>query len=171
MGGVDILYALPFIFLVLLLMVVFDRNIFLLFIALGMVQWLTMARIVRGQVLTLVQMDYIQAARMGGATGMTILLRHIIPHTIGPVIVFTTLMVPTVILEESFLAFIGLPVQYQGTTLDSWGALVHQGTLALGEGGEKWWLLVFPSLAMVSTLFGLNALGDGLRDALGRLEN
>ncbi len=165
MGSVDILYALPFIFLVLLLMVIFERNIMLLFVALGMVQWLTMARIVRGQVLSLVQMDYIQAARMAGAKGGTILWRHLIPHTLGPVIVYTTLMVPTVILEESFLAFIGLPVQYQGTTLDSWGSLVHQGTLALGEAGEKSWLLIFPSLAMVLTLFGLNALGDGLRDA------
>lgn len=165
MGAVDVLYALPFIFLVLLLMVVFDRNIFLLFLALGMVQWLTMARIVRAQVLSLVTMDYIQAARISGAGGLTILLRHIIPHTIGPVIVFTTLMVPTVILEESFLAFIGLPVQYQGTTLDSWGSLVHQGSLALGDGGQNYWLLIFPSLAMIMTLFGLNALGDGLRDA------
>ncbi len=165
MGLVDILYALPFIFLVLLLMVIFDRNILLLFLALGLVQWLTMARIVRGQVLSLINQDYIQAAKLSGASVFKILYKHIVPHTLGTVIVFTTLMVPTVILEESFLAFIGLPVQYQGTTLDSWGSLVHQGSLALGESGQKYWLLLFPSLAMVFTLFGLNALGDGLRDA------
>ncbi len=163
---VDLLYGLPFIFLVLLLMVVFDRNIVLLFAALGLVQWLTMARIVRGQILSLRQREYVEAARMSGASTVAIIFRHLLPHTIGPVIVYATLTVPVVIMEESFLAFIGLPVQYQGTTLDSWGSLVHLGMSALGEGGQKWWLLLFPSLAMVLTLFGLNCLGDGLRDCL-----
>jgi oligopeptide transport system permease protein len=162
---VDVLYGLPFIFLVLLLMVVFERNIILLFVALGMVQWLTMARIVRGQILSLRQREFVQAARMSGAGDLKIIFLHLIPHTAGPVIVYATLTVPVVILEESFLAFIGLPVQYQGTTLDSWGSLVHLGMNALGEGGQNWWLLVFPSMAMVLTLFGLNCLGDGLRDS------
>ncbi len=165
MRFVDILYGLPFIFLVLLLMVVFDRNIILLFVALGMVQWLTMARIVRGQVLSLRGREFVQAARMSGAGDLKIIFLHLIPHTVGPVIVYATLTVPVVILEESFLAFIGLPVQYQGTTLDSWGSLVNLGMNALGEGGQNWWLLVFPSMAMVLTLFGLNCLGDGLRDS------
>lgn len=166
MRFVDTLYGLPFIFLVLLLMVVFDRNIILLFAALGLVQWLTMARIVRGQVLSLKRREFIEAARMGGASTWRIVTYHLLPHLLGPVVVYTTLTVPVVILEESFLAFIGLPVQYQGTTLDSWGSLVHLGMSAFGEGGQKWWLLCFPSLAMVLTLFGLNCLGDGLRDSL-----
>ncbi len=165
MRAVDVLYGLPFIFLVLLLMVVFSRNIILLFIALGMVQWLTMARIVRGQVLSLREREFIDAARMSGAGGPTVIFKHLIPHTFGPVIVYATLTVPVVILEESFLAFIGLPVQYQGTTLDSWGSLVNLGMSQLGDAGEKWWLLVFPSLAMCLTLFGLNCFGDGLRDS------
>ena len=164
MGLVDILYGLPFIFLVLLLMVVFERNIILLFVALGCVQWLTMARIVRGQILSLKKKEFVEAARMCGARSLKIIFQHLIPHTIGPIIVYATITIPIVILEESFLAFIGLPVQYQGTNLDSWGSLVHLGTEALGEGGERSWLLIFPSLAMIITLFGLNCLGDGLRD-------
>ena len=163
---VDVLYGLPFIFLVLLLMVVFNRNIFLLFAALGLVQWLTMARIVRGQILSLREREFVAAARMNGASPARIVFVHLIPHTLGAVIVYATLTVPVVILEESFLAFIGLPVQYQATTLDSWGSLVHLGMEALGESGEKWWLVLFPSLAMVVALFGLNCLGDGLRDSL-----
>ena len=164
MGLVDILYGLPFIFLVLLLMVIFERNIILLFVALGCVQWLTMARIVRGQLLSLKKKEFVEAARMCGAKGFKIIFQHLIPHTVGPVIVYASLTIPIVILEESFLAFIGLPVQYQGTNLDSWGSLVHLGIEALGEGGERSWLLIFPSLAMIITLFGLNCLGDGLRD-------
>jgi oligopeptide transport system permease protein len=163
---VDILYGLPFIFLVLLLMVVFDRNIILLFAALGLVQWLTMARIVRGQVLGLKGQEFVEAARMCGGSNLKIIVFHLLPHLLGPIVVYTTLTIPIVILEESFLAFIGLPVQFQGTTLDSWGSLVHIGMSSLGEGGQNWWLLVFPSLAMVVTLFGLNSFGDGLRDSL-----
>lgn len=166
MGLVDLLYAIPFIFLVIILMVVFGRNIILLFFALGAVQWLTMARIVRGQVLSLKEMEYVKAARLSGASTFKIIFHHLVPHTLGQVIVYTTITIPVVILEESFLAFIGLPVQYQGTTLDSWGTLVHQGTLALGESFQMGYLLFFPSFFMVLTLFGLNALGDGLRDSL-----
>lgn len=166
MRVVDILYGLPFIFLVLLLMVVFNRNIILLFAALGLVQWLTMARIVRGQMMSLKQQEFVEAARMGGASPFRVVFYHLLPHALGPIVVYATLTVPVVILEESFLAFIGLPVQFQGTTLDSWGSLVHMGMAGFGEGGQKWWLLVFPSLAMVLTLFGLNCFGDGLRDSL-----
>jgi oligopeptide transport system permease protein len=164
MGAVDVLYALPFLFLVIILMVSFGRNIIMLFIALGAVQWLTMARIVRGQVLSLKEMEFVEAARLSGASSLGIVLRHLIPHTMGPVIVYTTLTVPVIIMEESFLAFIGLQVQYHGISLDSWGALISRGVQALGQGGEQSWLLFFPSLAMVLTLFGLNSLGDGLRD-------
>ncbi|MBL7114523.1 MAG: ABC transporter permease [Kiritimatiellae bacterium] len=164
MGAVDVLYALPFLFLVIILMVSFGRNIIMLFIALGAVQWLTMARIVRGQVLSLKQMEFVEAARLSGASSLGIILRHLIPHTMGPVIVYTTLTVPVIIMGESFLAFIGLQVQYHGISLDSWGALISRGVQALGQGGEQSWLLFFPSMAMVLTLFGLNSLGDGLRD-------
>jgi oligopeptide transport system permease protein len=165
MRVVDVIYGLPFIFLVLLLLMMFDRNIILLFVALGMVQWLTMARIVRGQILSLREMDFIDAARMSGASSKKIIFQHLVPHTVGPVLVYATLTVPIVILEESFLAFIGLPVQYNGTTMDSWGSLVNMGMNELGDAGDNWWLLVFPSLAMVLTLFALNCIGDGLRDS------
>ncbi len=166
MSTVDILYAIPFMFLVIILMVSFGNNLILLFVALGAVQWLTMARIVRGQVLSLKEMEYVEAARMCGASNFQIIFKHLIPHTIGPVIVYTSLTVPVVILEESFLSFIGLQVQFQGQSLDSWGTLIDQGIKALGEKGERSWLLLWPSLAMAITLFGLNALGDGLRDIL-----
>lgn len=166
MAGVDILYAIPFMFLVILLLVSFGRNLIMLFIALGAVQWLTMARIVRGQVLSLKAMEYIEAARLSGAGPWRILLRHLIPHTLGPVVVYTTLTVPAVILEESFLAFIGLSVQYRGQNLDSWGALVQQGMVSVGVDGSQLWLLLGPTVAMALTLLGLNCLGDGLRDCL-----
>jgi oligopeptide transport system permease protein len=166
MAGVDILYAIPFMFLVIVLMVNFGRDLVMLFIALGAVQWLTMARLVRGQVLSLKEQEFIEAARMSGCRPMQIVMRHLIPHTIGPVIVFTTLTVPAVILQESFLAFIGLSVQYNGENLDSWGALVQQGMVAIGSDGARSWLLLWPSTAMVVTLLGMNCLGDGLRDVL-----
>ena len=165
MGVVDILYALPFVFLVILLMVSFGRNIYILFFALGCVQWLTMARIVRGQVLSLKQMPFVEAAQMSGSSNWQIISKHLIPHTLGPVVVYTTLTVPIVIMEESFLAFIGLQVETpDGKALDSWGALIHTGMNQLGTGGERSWMLIFPALAMVITLFALNCLGDGLRD-------
>jgi oligopeptide transport system permease protein len=164
MGIVDILYAVPFMFVVILLLVLFGRDIIMLFVALGAVQWLTMARIVRGQVLTLKQMDFVDAAILAGAHPRTVILRHLLPNSIGPIIIYATLTVPAVILEESFLAFIGLTVQYDGKNLDSWGALVDQGIKSLTVDGGNAWLLIWPSLAMAFTLFGLNALGDGLRD-------
>ncbi len=166
MAVVDILYGIPYMFLVILLLVNFGRDITMLFIALGAVQWLTMARIVRGQILSLKQKEFVEAARMSGTGHGGIIFAHLIPNTLGVVIVYTTLTVPAVILQESFLAFIGLSVEYQGQSLESWGALVNAGRLALGEGGSNWWLLIVPSFAMAITLFSLNFLGDGLRDAL-----
>ncbi len=166
MAVVDILYGIPYMFLVILLLVNFGRDITMLFIALGAVQWLTMARIVRGQILSLKQKEFVEAARMSGTGHAGIIFNHLIPNTLGVVIVYTTLTVPAVILQESFLAFIGLSVEYQGQSLESWGALVNAGRVALGEGGSNWWLLIVPSFAMAITLFSLNFLGDGLRDAL-----
>jgi oligopeptide transport system permease protein len=137
-----------------------------LFAALGLVQWLTPSRIVRGQVLSLKRREFVDAAITLGARPWKVLSRHLIPNTLGVVVVFTTLTIPAVIMEESFLSFIGLTVMYDGEPLDSWGALVENGRSALGVNGERWWLLVFPAAAMSLTLFSLNFLGDGLRDAL-----
>lgn len=166
MRVVDVLYALPYIFLVIVLLTVFDRNLIMLFVALGLVQWLTPARVVRGQVLSLKHREFVDAAVTLGTTPWNILVRHLIPNTLGVVVVFTTLTIPAVILEESFLSFIGLTVKYQGEPIDSWGALVEGGRNALGTNGERWWMLVFPAAAMSITLFSMNFLGDGLRDAL-----
>ena len=166
MAIVDILFAIPYMFLVILLLVNFGRDIVVLFIALGAVQWLTMARIVRGQILSLKEKEFVEAARMSGTGPAGILFRHLIPNTMGVVVVYTTLTVPAVILQESFLAFIGLSVEYQGQSLESWGALVKAGVDSLGTDGSRSWLLLWPSFAMAATLFSLNFLGDGLRDAL-----
>lgn len=165
MSSIDILYAIPFMFLVILLLVNFGRHLFVLFLALGAVQWLTMARIIRAQVLSIKERTFIDAARLSGANNLQIIFKHLIPNTFSIIIVYATLTVPAVILEESFLAFIGLSVQYDGQSLDSWGALVHQGILALGSKGEQNWLLIFPALVMSITLLSLNTFGDGLRDA------
>jgi oligopeptide transport system permease protein len=160
MRVVDVLYSLPYIFLVILLLVFFSRSILMLFVALGLVQWLTMARIVRGQVLSLKNQNFVEAARALGAGDGAIIFRHIVPNTLGPVIVYTTLTVPAVILQEAFLSFLGLGVQPPDA---SWGTLVSDGArlLALFP-----WLALFPGLALSSTLFCFNFLGDGLRDAL-----
>jgi oligopeptide transport system permease protein len=160
MRVVDVLYALPYLFLVILLLVFFSRSLVMLFVALGLVQWLTMARIVRGQVLSLKHQTFVEAARALGASDAAIVFRHIVPNTLGPVIVYTTLTVPAVILQEAFLSFLGLGVQPPNA---SWGTLVSDGArlLALFP-----WLVIFPSLAMSLTLLAFNFLGDGLRDAL-----
>ncbi len=157
---VDILYSLPYIFLVILLLVFFSRSLVMLFVALGLVQWLTMARIVRGQVLSLKQQTFVEAARALGADDASIIFRHIVPNTLGPVIVYTTLTVPAVILQEAFLSFLGLGVQPPAA---SWGTLVSDGArlLALFP-----WLVIFPGVALSLTLLCFNFLGDGLRDAL-----
>ncbi len=162
MRAVDVLYGLPFIFLVILLMVLFDRSLILFFVALGLVQWLTVARIVRGQILSLRESEFVEAAKMSGASARKIIFSHLIPHTIGPVIVYTTLTIPLIILEESFLAYIGLGIT---NTSDSLGSLVEQGVRMLGDAGENWWLLLCPALTMIFILFGMNCLGDGLRDS------
>jgi len=160
MRVVDVLYSLPYIFLVILLLVFFSRSIFMLFIALGLVQWLTMARIVRGQVLSLKNQTFVEAARALGANDRSIIFKHIVPNTLGPVIVYTTLTVPAVILQEAFLSFLGLGVQPPDA---SWGTLVSDGAkqIALFP-----WLVVFPGVALSLTLLAFNFLGDGLRDAL-----
>jgi oligopeptide transport system permease protein len=157
---IDILYALPFTIFVILLMVFFGRNIFLLFFAIGAVQWLTMARIVRGQVISIKRMEYIEAARSLGLGRGRIIFRHVIPNVLGPVIVYTTLTIPEVMLLEAFLSFLGLGVQLP---MSSWGVLIKDGAEKMEE---FWWLLVFPGALFSMTLFSLNFLGDGLRDAL-----
>jgi len=160
MRFVDILYSLPFIFFVIMLVVFFGRNFVLMFIAVGAVEWLDMARIVRGQTLSIKRQEYVQAAEALGVTTGGIIRRHVIPNTLGPVIVYVTLLVPKVILLESFLSFLGLGVQEPMT---SWGVLISQGAQNM-KGAA--YLLIFPSLFLISTLFSLNFLGDGLRDAL-----
>ncbi len=160
MRAVDILYALPFTIFVILLMVFFGQDIRLLFVAIGAIEWLTMARIVRGQVMSLKQQEFIEAARALGLRRRRILLRHIIPNLLGPIIVYATLTVPEVILLESFLSFLGLGVQ---PPQSSWGVLIKEGAEMMEEYP---WLLTYPALVMELTLFSLNFLGDGFRDAL-----
>jgi oligopeptide transport system permease protein len=160
MRFVDILYALPFIFFVIMLVVFFGRNFVLMFIAVGAVEWLDMARIVRGQTLSIKRQEYVQAAQALGATPSGILRRHVIPNTLGPVIVYMTLLVPKVILLESFLSFLGLGVQ---EPLTSWGVLIAEGAKNI-QGAA--YMLIFPSIFLIATLFALNFIGDGLRDAL-----
>jgi oligopeptide transport system permease protein len=160
MRFVDILYSLPFIFFVIMLVVFFGRNFVLMFIAVGAVEWLDMARIVRGQTLSIKRQEYVQAAEALGVTSGGIIRRHVIPNTLGPVIVFMTLLVPKVILLESFLSFLGLGVQEPMT---SWGVLISDGAKNI-QGAPT--MLIFPSLFLVATLFALNFIGDGLRDAL-----
>ncbi|GLK78821.1 ABC transporter permease [Methylopila turkensis] len=156
---VDVLYALPFVFLVILLVVTFGRNFALLFLAIGAIEWLDMARIVRGETLRLKRREFVQAARALGVSERRILLRHILPNMVGTVVVFATLTAPKVILLESFLSFLGLGVQ---APLTSWGALIAQGAGSL-QGAPH--LLLFPAAFFVATLSALNVLGDRLRDA------
>jgi len=160
MRVVDILYSLPFIFFVILLVVFFGRNIVLVFVAVGMVEWLDMARIVRGQTITLRRREFVQAAEAMGAGTGGILRRHIVPNTLGPVIVYMTLLIPKVILLESFLSFLGLGVQEPLTSL---GVLISEGAKDM-RGAP--YMLVWPALTLTLLLFALNFLGDGLRDAL-----
>ena len=157
---VDILYALPFMIFVVLLMVIFGRNLLLMFLAIGAVEWLTMARIVRGQVQTLKQQEFVEAAVSLGLSRRTIIRKHLIPNAIGPVIVYTTLTIPSVMLLEAFLSFLGLGIQ---PPQSSWGLLISHGVETMEEYP---WLLIFPGLIFSITLFALNFLGDGLRDAL-----
>jgi oligopeptide transport system permease protein len=157
---VDILYSLPFIFFVILLVVFFGRNFVLIFIAIGCTEWLDMARIVRGQTLSLRRQEFVKAAEALGVSNAGILRRHIVPNTLGPVVVFVTLLVPKAILLESLLSFLGLGVQEPLTSL---GLLIAEGADNM-RGGS--WLLIYPAITLTAILFALNFLGDGLRDAL-----
>jgi oligopeptide transport system permease protein len=157
---VDILYALPFMIFIVLLTVVFGRNMLLLFLAIGAVEWLTMARIMRGQVQSLRQQEFVEAAISLGLSPATLIRRHLVPNALGPIIVYTTLTIPNVMLLEAFLSFLGLGIQPPQT---SWGLLISYGAETMEEYP---WLLIFPGIALTLTLFSLNFLGDGLRDAL-----
>jgi oligopeptide transport system permease protein len=160
MRFVDVLYSIPYIFFVIILMTVFKRNFFLLFIAIGAVEWLTMARIVRGQTLSIKQKEFIEAARAAGVKPLDIIRRHVVPNVFGPVAVYVTLTVPSAILAESFLSFLGLGIQEPLTSL---GVLIADGKDQMSTAP---WLLIFPSIFMAVTLFCFNFIGDGLRDAL-----
>lgn len=157
---VDALYALPFIIFIILLMVVFGQSILLLFLAIGAVEWLTMARIVRGQVQSIRNQEFIEAARAMGLSTPHILVKHVVPNSLGPIIVYATLTVPQVMLLEAFLSFLGLGIQ---PPQSSWGVLISRGAETMEDFP---WLLIFPGLALSITLFALNFMGDGLRDAL-----
>lgn len=157
---VDVIYALPFTIFIILLTVIFGKSLLLLFLAIGAVEWLTMARIVRGQVLAIKRQEFVEAAVSMGLSPWQIITRHLIPNVLGPIVVYTTLTIPNVILLESFLSFLGLGVQ---PPQSSWGSLISGGTETMEEYS---WLLIFPGLVLSLTLFSLNFLGDGLRDAL-----
>ena len=157
---VDVIYALPFLFLVILLMVVFGRNIVLIFVAIGAVNWLDMARIVRGQTLSLKNTEFIEAARACGVDHKAVIRRHIVPNLLGVVMVYVTLIIPQVILVESFLSFLGLGVQ---EPMSSWGALVNDGAQDMESAP---WTLIFPAAFLTVTLYCFNYIGDGMRDAL-----
>lgn len=157
---VDIMYSLPFTIFVILLMVFFGREIILLFVAIGAVEWLTMARIVRAQVMAVKRMEFVEAARSLGFGKSRLIFRHILPNIVGPIIVYTTLTIPSVMLLEAFLSFLGLGVQ---APMSSWGVLIKDGAEKMEEFP---WLLYFPGAVFSLTLFSLNFLGDGLRDAL-----
>lgn len=160
MRFVDALYALPFTIFIVLLTVIFGSSMLLLFLAIGAVEWLTMARIIRGQVLSVKQQEFIEASVSIGLSPWQIITRHIIPNVLGPIIVYSTLTIPSVILLESFLSFLGLGIQPPAS---SWGSLISAGVETMEEYP---WLLIFPGLSLTLTLFALNFLGDGLRDAL-----
>ena len=157
---VDVLYGLPFIIFIILLMVIFGRNIWLLFGAIGAVEWLTMARIVRGQVLTIKNQEYVLAAQAMGVSNLQMFRKHIFPNILGPIAVYATLTIPQVMLLEAFLSFLGLGIQ---PPMSSWGTLIRYGVESMEEYS---WLLIYPGLIFTITLFALNFFGDGLRDAL-----
>jgi oligopeptide transport system permease protein len=159
---VDMLYSLPFMFFVILLVAWFGRSLLLLFAALGAVQWLTMSRIVRGEMKRLRDAEFVQAARAVGVGPLTLMLRHLLPNMLGPILVYATLTVPAVMLEEAFLSFLGLGVQ---PPMASWGSLANEGASAINALQSSWWLILFPGLFLSLTLLSLNFVGDALRDA------
>ena len=158
--AVVVLNSFPFMFFVILLVTFFGQNILLIFVAIGMVSWLDMARIVRGQTLSLKRKEFIEAAQVGGVSTPGIVIRHIVPNVLGVVVVYASLLVPSMILFESFLSFLGLGTQ---EPLSSWGALLSDGANSMEVSP---WLLLFPAGLLVVTLFCFNFIGDGLRDAL-----
>ncbi|MGI9329111.1 MAG: ABC transporter permease [Gammaproteobacteria bacterium] len=160
MRFVDVLYSLPLLFFIIILVTVFGRNIYLVFVAIGAVEWLTMSRIVRGQTLTVKSKEYVESAVAIGMSPSAILARYIIPNVLGPVVVYVTLLIPTNIVIESYLSFIGLGVQ---EPLTSWGLLISQGS---GQLDSAPWLIFFPATLLALTMFCFNFIGDGLRDAL-----
>jgi len=174
---IDVLYALPYILLVILLKLAlepspkkgpsnhpFAANLIVLFMAIGLASWLTMARVIRGQVLSLRTLPFIEAARAAGVPGHRIFFRHLLPNLIGPITVYATLTVPQAILQESMLSFLGIGIQ---KPLPTWGSLASDGmTLALNPVLSRWWLLLFPCTLLAITLLALNFVGDGLRDVL-----
>ena len=171
---VDILYGLPYILLVILMKVAFENpltqligdkqiaNVVILFVAIGSVSWLTMARVIRGQVLSLRETAFVEAARAAGAGPVRILVRHLLPNLIGPIVVYATLTVPQAILQESFLSFLGIGV---APPIPTWGSLAADGVAAINTVVSFWWLLLYPCLFLGATLLALNFVGDGLRDA------
>lgn len=167
---VDALYAIPFLFLVILLMSLVELKtletyqiMLLLFMALGAVQWLTMSRIVRGEVITLKDKAFVQGGKALGASHFKIVIRYILPNIIAPIVVYASLTLPQVILQEAFLSFLGLGIQ---PPYPSWGSMMESGASALNPIQSRWWLILFPSLFLAGTLLSLNLLGDNLRDAL-----
>jgi len=160
MRFVDVMYGLPYMLIVIIFVAVFGRNILNLFVSLALVSWLTTSRVVRGQIISLKNAEFVQAARVVGAGTGRIIFRHLIPNTLGVVVVFTTLQIPSFIMLESFLSYLGLGVQ---APMSSWGSLVRDGV----DGMDSYpWMLLFPALTMTIFLFSMNFLGDGLRDAL-----
>jgi len=157
---VDVLYGLPFIIFIILLMVIFGRNLWLLFGAIGAVEWLTMARIVRGQVIGLKNQEFVMAAKAMGVSNISMFRKHLLPNILGPIAVYATLTIPQVMLLEGFLSFLGLGIQ---PPMSSWGTLIKDGVESMEEYS---WLLIYPCLTFTITLFALNFFGDGLRDAL-----
>ena len=158
---VDVLMSIPYMFVLILLLVVFGRSIFMLFVGIGLVSWLDMARIARGQTLTLRKKEFVEAAVATGVGPFTIILRHIVPNLLGVVIVYATLLIPSMIIYESFISFLGLGIQEPMT---SWGALINEGADEMRNG--TLWMLGFPLFFFVVTLFAFFYVGDGLRDAL-----
>ncbi len=160
MRFVDVMYGLPYMLIVIIFVAIFGRNILNLFVSLALVSWLTTSRVVRGQIISLKNAEFVQAARVVGAGTGRIIFRHLIPNTLGVVVVFTTLQIPSFIMLESFLSYLGLGVQ---APMASWGSLVRDGV----DGMDNFpWMLFFPALTMTIFLFSMNFLGDGLRDAL-----
>lgn len=174
MRSVDVLFALPYVLMVILIKVAFEgklslalgsqhaANLVVLFVAIGSVSWLTMARVIRGQVLSLREMPFVEAARSAGVGPLRILARHLLPNLVGPIIVYTTLTIPQAILQESFLSFLGIGV---APPIPTWGSLAAEGVAAINTVVSFWWMLLYPCLLLGTTLLALNFVGDGLRDA------